>query len=380
MQFPKPLLPAAAAAVVLSSSWAQAAEAPRYRVDFSYTHTTDSRFEFEIRDLNNKGEMVGMRRFGTNYTGFLYSGGEYREIKVPGARNTHVWLLNDRGDVAGTAISSELGLLAFRYNAGRVVDVGSGLNPPMGSPSVRALNQAGHVLGSDDSMETERDYFYDGRMARELKIAAPSPKPDYIGVTDLNDHDVVLGEYYDRETMTGGAFLYDNGTVTKIPASSGLRSGYALNNAGDIVGTGHVDAERTAPVLYRDGVATSLGTLGGFYGGSDGGWATDINDRGQIIGAAARSDTEYAPFLYQGGRMYDVDELLVARDAAQWDVETVYRINASGQILAAGMAAAGQRAWFLLSPVPEAQTWALMLAGLGLVGTVARRRAAPVLS
>jgi probable HAF family extracellular repeat protein len=194
---------------------------------------------------------------------------------------------------------------------------------------------------------------------------------------DLNDHDVVLGEYYERSTGTAGSFLYDNGTITKISPSSGLRFGHALNNAGDIVGNGDVDVERTAPVLYRDGVAMSLGTLGGFYGGVNGGTATDINNRGQIIGGAARSATEYAPFLYQDGHMYGVDDLLVARDAAQWNVEDVYRINDVGQIVAAGTTAAGQRAWFLLSPVPEAQTWALMLAGLGLVGVAARRRSGP---
>ena len=34
----------------------------------------------------------------------------------------------------------------------------------------------------------------------------------------------------------------------------------------------------------------------------------------------------------------------------------------------------GNPGLFTLAPVPEAETWAMLLAGLGLVGAIARRR------
>ncbi|WP_296942253.1 FxDxF family PEP-CTERM protein [uncultured Massilia sp.] len=53
-----------------------------------------------------------------------------------------------------------------------------------------------------------------------------------------------------------------------------------------------------------------------------------------------------------------------------------YAVRVDGQVLGAGGGAFG--ADFTISPVPEPQTWGMLLAGLGLLGTTALRRRALV--
>jgi hypothetical protein len=69
----------------------------------------------------------------------------------------------------------------------------------------------------------------------------------------------------------------------------------------------------------------------------------------------------------------------VARDQGRWDFSGAVKINERGQILVTLHASSPtDLRSALLTPVPEAQSWALMLAGLGVVGAVAgRRRASP---
>src|SRR5690606_41930251 len=56
-----------------------------------------------------------------------------------------------------------------------------------------------------------------------------------------------------------------------------------------------------------------------------------------------------------------------------WQLTEGRAINDLGQITGTGVFN-GQTRGFLLTPVPEPGTWALLLGGLGLVGWTARRR------
>ncbi|MBV9307467.1 MAG: DUF3466 family protein [Acidobacteriaceae bacterium] len=114
----------------------------------------------------------------------------------------------------------------------------------------------------------------------------------------------------------------------------------------------------TADILYT---VTDLGTLGG---GSS--YGNAINNAGQVTGYSTFRYGEqgmaiaYRAFLYSNGQMTKLDTLI--DPALGIRLNSANAINDNGQIVANSI---GGHA-YLLTPVPEPRTWAL----LGLSGLI----------
>ena len=102
--------------------------------------------------------------------------------------------------------------------------------------------------------------------------------------------------------------------------------------------------------------------------------AEDINNLGQVVGyycLIPGGDNYYRrAFLYNGSTMLNLNDLI--DPSSGWKLTSAEGINDAGQIVGFGYLGNGPRA-FLLTPVPEPGTWA-MLAGLGFFGLVAAFR------
>jgi probable HAF family extracellular repeat protein len=132
-----------------------------------------------------------------------------------------------------------------------------------------------------------------------------------------------------------------------------------INDAGQVVGesttaAGDVHAFITGP----NGVGmTDLGTLGGVIS-----FAYGINEIGQVVGAA-RTVAGAAQHAFitgpDGVGMTDLNSLVSLAGGAVLTEAT--GINNHGQVAATGM-------------IPEPETYAMLLAGLGLLGFIARGR------
>lgn len=123
------------------------------------------------------------------------------------------------------------------------------------------------------------------------------------------------------------AVLWQDGILTDL----GLGAAHAINDAGWIVGTGPGGA-----TLWRNGVATILGTLGGSRAS-----ATGINNSGWIVGTSQLpGDSIEHAFLWRNGSMIDLGTLGGSNSAAN-------AINAAGQIVGASDVLNGREHAFL---------------------------------
>jgi probable HAF family extracellular repeat protein len=154
-------------------------------------------------------------------------------------------------------------------------------------------------------------------------------------------------------TFTDLGTLYGGGSV----ASS-------INNAGQVVGWSYTLSEMHA-TIWNGTTLTDLG--GGGYGS-----VFSINNAGQMVGYSG----DLRGTIWNGITPTDLNDFLSMSEVdAGWVISVALDINDKGWIV-------GQ-AWnyhenvghaFLLTPVPEPETYALFMAGLGLMGFIARRR------
>lgn len=77
-------------------------------------------------------------------------------------------------------------------------------------------------------------------------------------------------------------------------------------------------------------------------------------------------------WLYSGGTLRNLDAPI--DPAAGLSIYDAAGINDLGQIVGTACDAFGECGAVLLNPVPEPETYGMMLAGLGVVGYAARRR------
>ncbi|MCF8158392.1 MAG: PEP-CTERM sorting domain-containing protein [Burkholderiaceae bacterium] len=150
------------------------------------------------------------------------------------------------------------------------------------------------------------------------------------------------------------------------------REGYGVSASGQIVGqSATVDGYGHA-AIWNGSSPTALDTLGGLASG-----AYSINAEGIIVGFSfAPANTTQHAVIWKNGAITDLNNLLSPSAVnAGWFLAHAYSINNDGVISGeATNSLQGLTSYVLLSPVPEADTSAMLLMGAGVMGFMARRR------
>jgi probable HAF family extracellular repeat protein len=254
--------------------------------------------------VNNLGQVAGQSDLPGDGQdrAFLYSNGIMQDLgTLPGDFLSLGRAVNDLGQVTGTSdgISASYAML---YSNGVMQSLGSfGGN----TSAAFGINNSGQITGyAFYSNGISHAFLYSNGTMRDIGALGGSSSWG----NSINASGQITGTAT-LATANEHAFLYSNGSMVDLGTLGGTFSvGRSINNAGQVVGTSSVSGNNANPhaFLYTGGVMQDLGTLGGTFSN-----AIAINNAGQILGVSTfPGDATSAPFLYQGGTMYNLMSLL----------------------------------------------------------------------
>ncbi len=344
----------------------------------------------------------------------------FTNLTTPGGSFSYAADINNSGQVAGYALYQSGGYSATVWNGTTPTRLES-----LGFSMANDINDSGQVTGwrtrggsvshqaviwDGDTLTTLEPLFYNqprygnainnfGQVAGSAGVhdhAAGLPlhatvwngtTPTDLGTlggidsyaTDINNAGQVVGYASVASapnTRVYHAIVWNGTTPTDLDAAGGDQrssEAFGINDSGQIVGMSELNAGReTHATLWNGTTPTDLGTLDGGYSSS----ALGINNSSQVVGWSTDSNGNTHATIWNGTTPTDLNDFLSLSEVnAGWVLDKANGINDNGWIVGnAHNNLTGVDHAFLLTPVPEPETYALFMTGLGLMGFIARRR------
>jgi probable HAF family extracellular repeat protein len=309
----------------------------------------------DVTDLNDAGQVVGAFSTAEGATHAFMTGPDgvgMRDLGTLGGGRSRATGINEAGQVVGESTTSAGTVHAFITGPDGIGmrDLGT----LEGEYSyATTINDAGQVAGY--STGAGGGYYHafvtgsDGAGMRDLGTVGGDSSGDIIPL-DINNSGQVVGYYY---LTQGGPIDIRHGFITG-PDGVGMRdlsatAAFSINDAGQVMG----ESLSGLPFITgADGMGMrDLETLD--YG-------FDMNNAGQVAGTSLGGENSSVSVTGPNGEgIVDLDWLDLPQGLSP---HAAFGINDTGQIIV------------VASAVPEPETYALLLAGLSLIGFMARRK------
>jgi probable HAF family extracellular repeat protein len=285
--------------------------------------------------------------------------------------------INAAGQIVGEFESTNLvSVGAFWYHDGTNTDIG--VLPGFLDAYAHGINDSGEIAGYCDQFSgIERGFLYaNGGMTKLETLATPPTLLGYSEAYAINRAGQVVGTATLTDTAINHAVLWSGSSKTDLGALGGATynsSAFGLNNAGVIVGESEVTASIYAHAFsYSNNVMTDLGTLpGGFFSR-----ANAVNASGVIVGESdtlvgAGTATHAFVCTNGPGSIQDLGTLGGSQSSAA-------AINSAGQIVGYAVDSNGVSRAFLYtnskmvdlnSLIPPNSSWTNLEAATGINDT-----------
>lgn len=229
--------------------------------------------------------------------------------------------INNNGQVVGSADVPGGRRHAYRWENGVMTDLGTmGIDTQF---EAWGINNLGQVVGiATNTGDIAGAFFWeDGEMS--IIGEAIMPKSAFA----INDAGQIVGTaIFPPPDVGQRAFLFENDVLTDLGTLGGSVSiAWGINASGQIAGESFTDGTPGGAFLWDKGVMTNLGTLGG--GGSE---AWGLNDAAQVVGKARRADKVASAFLWESGVFTDL------REATGLSISKAEDVNNQGQVIGSG--------------------------------------------
>jgi surface-anchored protein len=341
-----------------------------------------------------------------NFSGtdtFTYTTTDVRYEIIPlgtlGGNTSSALDVNNLGQVTGNSlVVSDPGstgslLRAYLWTDGTMTNLGSLVPIPPSTSTNRfargyAVNDAGVVVGEFNNDGSRAFVYINGTMMGLTRLAGDN---DNGVASDINNSNVIVGSSSNGTasrptiwTFNGTTYVAANlGTIRGTPTSTGRA--WAINEAGDIVGSSHNEDGTSQATLWDGSTIVNLGSLGNGLQFSQ---AYGLNEQGLIVGSSSTGQTVgqligttsstgiTRAFVWHDGHMH---ELLPANFYAAGNTGTTTNyhsvamdVNDTGLIVGNSQRIASSPAratlWFeesvldLNSLIPAATGWTLLSA------------------
>ena len=285
--------------------------------------------------INNLGQVVGYSRYDPNsvyYHAFLYSDGIMTDLGTFGGPYSLASDINDSGQIVGYAYSNSSTFYPFLYE--------NVTKTQLSAPGVGAgINSQGHIVGNVGT-PTLAFLYKDGNLTYIGTLGGLESR-----ARGINNSGQIVGE----SNVPGGgprkAFLYSNGVMINLGTLSGHTHSYgrAINDLGVVVGESDIPNGSGLAFIYKDGIMSALGTLGGTKN-----YAYSINNLNQAVGYSnTPGGVSHACLYYEDGTIFDLNDLIPPNSG--WELQFASDINDAGQIVGYGVINGNTRG-FLLTP------------------------------